>query len=69
MKPTKALVREFLDYDPPTGVLRWKQRQRKWFSSKRACSIWNALYAGKVAGSVALNGYWCVGRRSARTTT
>ena len=41
MKPTKALVRELLDYDPPTGVLRWKQRKRKHFPSDWAHMIWN----------------------------
>lgn len=43
-------VRRVLDYDPETGVLRWKHRPDR----ERA---WNTKHAGKVAGSVLPIGY------------
>jgi len=40
---TAKMVREILDYDPKTGIFRWKIRKDR---SKR----WNTRYAGTVAG-------------------
>lgn len=42
-------IRTLLTYDPETGVLTWKTRGREWFATKRACSTWNARYAGRAA--------------------
>jgi hypothetical protein len=38
-------VREVLDYDPQTGIFRWKER-------KEVPKFWNTKYAGKIAGSL-----------------
>jgi len=42
-------VRALLDYEPKTGVLLWKWRARKWFTTKRGWRTWNTRYAGKLA--------------------
>jgi hypothetical protein len=49
---TQELVREFLDYDPDTGVLTWKRRDREWFASDQSWERWNTGRAGKPAGTV-----------------
>lgn len=55
---TDAVLRNILDYDPKTGIFIWRTRHEGLFQSKRSCSIWNARYAGKVAGSHHRDGYW-----------
>jgi hypothetical protein len=47
---TAAYVREALEYDPVTGLFRWRDRPREHFATKRAFSSWNACFAGKGAG-------------------
>lgn len=49
-KITKEFLRNSLDYDPLTGIFKWKRRADKNRS-------WNANYAGRVAGSVDSKGY------------
>lgn len=44
-KPTAEYIRSILDYDPETGVFRWKHRTD--VSSKGG---WNRKYAGKITG-------------------
>ncbi len=46
---TQEIVRELLDYDPETGKLTWKERDRKWFKTNRSCSVWNIRYGKKEA--------------------
>lgn len=48
--PSQEHLRSALDYDPLTGVLRWRYRVDKH-------SRWNGACAGKVAGSVLPGGY------------
>lgn len=43
------VVRELLGYDPKTGALTWKRRNRKWFGDDRAFKTWNKRFAGKPA--------------------
>jgi hypothetical protein len=48
MRLTGEYLRNILDYDPSSGVFRWRVREdisRKWVGR------WNARYAGKVAGN------------------
>ncbi len=54
---TQAIVRELLDYDPATGVLIWRHRDRKWFKSNRDWRAWNSNFAGQRAGSLKRRGY------------
>ena len=54
MTLTAARAREVLDYDPDTGVFRWKVTRR------------GSASAGVVAGCLYSTGYWCIkvnGRR------
>ena len=46
---TQSVVCELLEYEPNTGLLVWRQRARKWFSSDRIWRSWNSRYAGKYA--------------------
>ncbi|MDE4303615.1 HNH endonuclease signature motif containing protein [Phaeobacter gallaeciensis] len=46
---TPEVLRELLDYDPSTGVLTWKHRDRKWFRTDRSWKIWNTKHAGQRA--------------------
>ena len=46
---TQEIVRELLDYDPETGTLTWRERDRKWFKSDKSWKIWNSRYANKEA--------------------
>lgn len=57
---TPNIVREFLDYFPQSGKLRWRKRDRKWFDSDRICNSWNSKYAGKKAfDCLDSHGYKC----------
>lgn len=47
--PTPDECRALLNYDPDDGRLYWKRRDRSLFSTDRACSVWNARFAGKEA--------------------
>jgi HNH endonuclease len=47
---TSRIVREFLDYDPETGLMMWKRRKRYWFRTDGSFRTWNTRYAGKPAG-------------------
>ena len=50
-------VRELLDYDPETGVLTWRQRDRKWFKSNCDWQTWNTRFAGKPSSTTTGGGY------------
>jgi hypothetical protein len=62
---TAEAVRQLLDYDPATGLFRWKARTPEMFAGRkyskdRECSRWNARYAGYIAGSVENDGYLAI---------
>lgn len=44
--PDQTLLRECFDYDPETGVLRWRVRPRAHFTTDRDWKIWNTQHAG-----------------------
>lgn len=48
-RPSPAILRQLLRYDPKTGKLFWLRRDRSFFDHDRHCNIWNARYADKEA--------------------
>lgn len=64
-KLSAEYIRSILDYDPLTGILRWKPRTPDMFretrgrSREKKCAQWNGRNAGKAAGTPA-NGYLSV---------
>jgi len=44
------IARELLNYDPETGALTWRPRDRRWFKTEQAYKTWNTRYAGSPAG-------------------
>lgn len=49
---TQEQLRELLDYDPDTGVLRWRERSIEWFGRQQDCTRFNDRYAGQEAGTI-----------------
>lgn len=47
----RSYLNECLRYDASTGALSWNERPVKHFHSERYHKRWNALFAGKPAGS------------------
>lgn len=47
--PDATILRQLLRYEPDTGKLFWRERDRSWFNSDRVHSAWNAKLAGKEA--------------------
>lgn len=52
-----ALIREYLDYFPETGILIWRPRDRRHFKSSNQYKNWNSRYPGKRAGRIAGKGH------------
>ncbi len=48
--PSADYLRTCLDYEPETGVLRWKERPCEHFANAHIWMAWNAAHAGKAAG-------------------
>lgn len=46
---TADIARQLLRYDPWTGKLFWRHRERKWFKSDGSWKRWNSLHAGQEA--------------------
>lgn len=53
--PSQEVLRQLLDYDPETGVLRWKERGPEWFANiggktaEHHRKRWNTCFAGREA--------------------
>jgi hypothetical protein len=54
---TAEIAREFLDYDPENGILRWKRRDKCWFKREQDYKTWNARFAGQASGCFGGEGY------------
>lgn len=59
--PSPAELRQLLEYDPETGVLRWLSRGPERFDDPIRCRQWNTRFAGKAAGTLDKStGYLCL---------
>lgn len=56
MMPPIDYLKECLDYDPQTGILRWKERPRRHFSTEQKYKTYHAKWLGKPAGSERYDG-------------
>lgn len=55
---TAEMIREFVSYDPETGLFKWLPRDRKWFARQCSFTSWNGQFSGKPAfRSVDSEGY------------
>jgi hypothetical protein len=54
--PSQEYLRQCFDYDPETGVLRWRERPIEHFKSVQAWRAWTTKYAGQPFGCQS-NGY------------
>lgn len=57
LMPEAAFLRECFEYDPLTGILRWKVRPRGHFPSDWSWKRTNTCLAGRAVGKVRSNGY------------
>ncbi len=59
---TREKLKELFDYDPKTGDLVWRHRDRSKFPTDRSFGTFNTLRAGRVAGNIdCLDGYRKIG--------
>lgn len=66
---TPTIYNDLLNYDPETGVLRWKQRDPRSFTRESRGKSWNARYAGKLAFTAVAEQGYAVGTILCKRTT
>lgn len=49
---TQDALAQLLEYEPSTGLLRWKSRPARMFISERSARAWNKRHAGNIAGTI-----------------
>lgn len=54
---TVEVLRELIDYNPDTGKMFWRHRDRKWFNGNHEFPRWNTRYAGKECFNYVNAGY------------
>lgn len=54
---TQEKLKEILNYDPETGLFKWKERT--WLEGKQ--KTFNVRFSGKIAGSLSNSGYLQIG--------
>jgi len=55
--PSPDLLRQLLDYNPDTGVMKWRIRPPELFKVPSLAKSWNRQYAGKETGRLNGEGY------------
>jgi hypothetical protein len=58
--PSAKYLRACFSYNPDTGELLWRERPREHFPSCRGWRIFNTRNAGKIAGTIHIEGYCSV---------
>lgn len=48
---SQADLRALFEYEPETGFLRWKERDRVMFNADKCWRTWNSRFAGAIAGT------------------
>ena len=49
---TQRVVRKLFDYNPETGVLMWRTRDKETYRNAKSINAFNARLAGKIAGGI-----------------
>ena len=55
--PSPELLRKLLRYEPDTGKLFWRERDRELFETNKSFSIWNKRNANRETGTINAHGY------------
>lgn len=50
-------IKSCLNYDPITGLFKWRERPLSHFNTRFAWAMWNDKYSGKTAGMASKLGY------------
>lgn len=62
--PSADYLRQCFDYDPETGLFRWRVRPQSHFATAAACAAWNKRFAGAPALRNKMRNGYLIGRVS-----